>query len=66
MRVVRQAGHLHLGQAIVERRVGGPSLISQSTQAQMLESYRQSQAHHRRERGPIEALALKVLNRCLG
>ena len=66
MRVVRQAGHLHFGQAIVERRVGGPSLISQSTQAQMLESYRQSQAHHRRERGPIEALALKVLNRCLG
>lgn len=65
MRVVRHAGFLNLGQAIVARRVGGPSLISQSTQAQMLEAYRLSQAHYRRQRGPMEFLALKVLNRCM-
>lgn len=65
MRVVRHAGHLSLGQAIVERRVGGPSLISQSTRAQMLEAYRLSQQHYRSQRGPIEFLALKVLNRWL-
>jgi GT2 family glycosyltransferase len=65
MRAVRQGRHLFLGEALVERRVGGPSLISQASAAQMVDAYRQSQAAYRRQRGAAEFWALKVLNRRL-